>query len=279
MSELTESGTSKFVELDGVKIHYHDAGKGETLVLLHGGGPGASSWSNFKGNIDELSQKYRVIMMDQPGFGKSGRPIYEGERIGSFAARTLRNLLGHLDIDKAHLIGNSMGGHVSMKFAIDHPEMTGKLILMAPAIQINFLTPAPTEGAKHLFGYYRGTGPSPDKMRSFLHTLVYDQSMVTDELVQARYEISAEPSTVEWTKKMFASQDRFEPLWRELDKIPQQTLLLWGRDDRVVPFERGVFMVQALPNAELHVVSRCGHWVMIEHPKLFNRLCLEFLER
>lgn len=279
MSELTEANTSKFVELDGLKIHYHEAGKGPAVVLLHGGGPGASSWSNFKGNIEELSKKYRVIMMDQPGFGKSGRPIYEGEKLGAFAARALRNLLKHLGVEKAHLIGNSMGGHVSMKFAIDYPEVTGKLVLMAPAIQVTFLTPAPSEGSKHLFGYYRGTGPSPDKMRAFLNTLVYNQAMVTDELVKQRYEISAEPSTVEWTQKMFSSPGRFEELWRELDKVPQKTLLLWGRDDRVTPLERALFMVQQMPNAELHVVSKCGHWVMIEHPELFNRLCLEFLDR
>jgi len=279
VSELTESGTSKFADLDGLKIHYHEAGKGEAVVLLHGGGPGAASWSNFRGNIGELSKKYRVIMMDQPGFGKSDRALYEGERIGAFAARALSKLLKHLGIDKAHLIGNSMGGHVSMKFAIDYPERTGKLILMAPAVQVTFVTPAPSEGSKHLFGYYRGTGASPEKMRAFLSTLVYDQAMVTDELVQQRYEISAEPKTVEWTKKMFSNPGRFEELWRELDKIPQKTLLLWGRDDRVTPLERALFMVQSLPNAELHVVSKCGHWVMIEHPQLFNRLCLEFLDR
>ena len=205
MSEITEANTSKFADLDGLKIHYHDAGKGPAVVLLHGGGPGASSWSNFKGNIAELSKKYRVIMMDQPGFGKSGRPIYENEKLGAFAARALRNLLKHLGIEKAHLIGNSMGGHVSLKFAIDYPEATGKLVLMAPAIQVTFLTPAPSEGSKHLFGYYRGNGPTPDKMRAFLNTLVYNQAMVTDELVKQRYEISAEPSTVEWTQKMFSS--------------------------------------------------------------------------
>src|SRR5712675_1785555 len=136
VSELTESGTSKFADLDGLKIHYHDAGKGDAVVLLHGGGPGASSWSNFKGNIGELSKKYRVIMMDQPGFGKSGRPIYADEKLGSFAARSLRNLLKHLGIEKAHLIRNSRGGHGAMKFAIDYPEATGKLVLMAPAIQV-----------------------------------------------------------------------------------------------------------------------------------------------
>jgi len=118
------------------------------VVLLHGGGPGASSWSNFRGNIGELSKKYRVIMMDQPGFGKSDRAIYEGERIGAFAARALSKLLKHLGIDKAHLIGNSMGGHVSMKFAIDYPEQTVKLILMAACCAGNVRHPGAVGGLK-----------------------------------------------------------------------------------------------------------------------------------
>jgi len=84
--------------------------------------------------------------------------------------------------------------------------------------------------------------------------------MVTDELVQQRYEISAEPKTVEWTKKMFSNPAASRSCGARLDKIPQRTLLLWGRDDRVTPLERALFMVQTLPNAELHVVSKCGHW-------------------
>jgi pimeloyl-ACP methyl ester carboxylesterase len=188
MAELTEAGTSRTAKAGDTTLHYNEAGQGEALILLHGGGPGASGWSNFRGNIGPLSQHYRCLLVDMPGFGKSGKPYYN-EPQGAYNARALRDLLDTLKIQKAHFIGNSLGGHTALKFALDYPDRAGRLIAMAPASanMVTTTTPMPTEGIKLLQGYYRGTGPSPERLKAFIQTLVYDSSWVTDEILNERY--------------------------------------------------------------------------------------------
>ena len=276
MSGLTQEGTSRFVEVDGVRIHYHEAGEGPTAILLHGGGPGASGWSNFHGNIDAFSKNFRTVIVDMPGFGESDKPISE-EKLGAFNARYLVPMMDKLGIDKAHFVGNSMGGHVALKIAIDQPDRVDRMVLMAPALLVAFIAPNPTEGAKILRTYYHAPGPSRERMRQFLSTLVYDQSHLDEDIVEKRYQRSIEPDIQEWSKHMAPRPDRFEPLWPELSRIQHRSLLVWGRDDRVVPLDRALYMLHQMPNVRLHVIGKCGHWVMVEHPESFNRLCTDFL--
>ncbi len=278
MTELTEAGTSRTGRAGDITLHYNEAGKGDALIMLHGGGPGASGWSNFRGNIGPLSESFRVLLVDIPGFGKSDKPLYEGPQ-GAYSARAVRDLMDTLGIQKAHFIGNSLGGHISLRFALDYPDRAGRLILMAPATanMITSVTPTPTEGIKLLQGYYRPPGPSLDKLRAFIQMLVYDSSWLTDQIIKERYESSIEPSVVKWTREMLPRPGRLEPLWKDFDKIEHRTLLVWGRDDRVVPMEGGLFMMQRMKYATLHVMPRCGHWAMIEYPAEFNNLCANFL--
>ena len=278
MAELTEAGTSRTAKAGDITLHYNEAGQGEALILLHGGGPGASGWSNFRGNIGPLSQRYRVLLVDMPGFGKSGKPYYN-EPQGAYNARALRDLLDTLKIQKAHFIGNSLGGHSALKFALDYPDRAGRLIAMAPASanMVTTTTPMPTEGIKMLQGYYRGSGPSVERLKAFIQTLVYDSSWLTDEIIKERYECSIDPEIMKWSKEMGPRPGRIEPLWRDFDKIAHPTLLIWGRDDRVVPLDGALFMIHRMKNAQLHVFPQCGHWAMIEKPAEFNSLCLNFL--
>jgi pimeloyl-ACP methyl ester carboxylesterase len=278
MAELTEAGTSRTVKAGDTTLHYNEAGQGEALILLHGGGPGASGWSNFRTNIGPMSKHYRCLLVDMPGFGKSGKPFYD-EPQGAYNARALRDLLDTLKIDKAHFIGNSLGGHTALKFALDYPERAGRLIAMAPASanMVTTTTPMPTEGIRLLQGYYRGAGPSPERLKAFIQTLVYDSSWVTDQILKERYERSIDPEIMKWSKEMGPRPGRIEPLWRDFDKIVHPTLLIWGRDDRVVPLDGALFMIHRMKNARLHVFPQCGHWAMIEKPAEFNSLCLDFL--
>jgi pimeloyl-ACP methyl ester carboxylesterase len=278
MTELTEAGTSRTAKAGDTTLHYNEAGQGEALILLHGGGPGASGWSNFRTNIGAMSKHYRCLLVDMPGFGKSGKPYYN-EPQGAYNARALRDLLDTLKIQKAHFIGNSLGGHTALKFALDYPDRAGRLIAMAPASanMVTTTTPMPTEGIKLLQGYYRGTGPSPERLKAFIQTLVYDSSWVTDEILNERYARSTDPEIMKWAKEMGPKPGRIEPLWRDFDKIAHPTLLVWGRDDRVVPLDGALFMIHRMKNARLHVFPQCGHWAMIEKPAEFNSLCLDFL--
>ena len=278
MAELTEAGTSRTAKAGDTTLHYNEAGQGEALILLHGGGPGASGWSNFRTNIGPMSKHYRCLLVDMPGFGKSGKPYYN-EPQGAYNARALRDLLDTLKIQKAHFIGNSLGGHTALKFALDYPDRAGRLIAMAPASanMVTTTTPMPTEGIKLLQGYYRGTGPSPERLKAFIQTLVYDSSWVTDEILKERYARSTDPEIQKWATEMGPKPGRIEPLWRDFDKIAHPTLLIWGRDDRVVPLDGALFMIHRMKNARLHVFPQCGHWAMIEKPAEFNSLCLDFL--
>jgi pimeloyl-ACP methyl ester carboxylesterase len=278
MTELTEAGTSRTAKAGDITLHYNEAGQGEALILLHGGGPGASGWSNFRGNIGPLSQHYRVLLVDMPGFGKSAKPYYN-EPQGAYNARALRDLLDTLKIQKAHFIGNSLGGHSALKFALDYPDRAGRLIAMAPASanMVTTTTPMPTEGIKLLQGYYRGSGPSVERLKAFIQTLVYDSSWLTDDIIKERYECSIDPEIMKWSKEMGPRPGRIEPLWRDFDKITHPTLLIWGRDDRVVPLDGALFMIHRMKNARLHVFPQCGHWAMIEKQAEFNSLCLDFL--
>lgn len=277
---LTEASTAQHVEIDGTSINFHDAGSGEVLVMLHGGGPGASGWSNFKQNLPELTKHYRVLLIDQPGYGKSSKEIPVDEPRSQLAARMVIGVLDHLNIAKAHVLGNSFGGRTALLMAMKWPDRVNRLILMGPAGgSVNVLSPDPTEGMKLIHGFFAAPGPSVEKMRKLVTTFIYDASKVTDELIQERYEAAIEPGTRRFHEHFLSTPDAREPqLWKEIDKIPHRTLLVWGRDDRFNPMESGLFMLKRMQDARLHVFSRCGHWVQAEKTDEFNAVLDTFLK-
>ena len=273
MAIATEESTSKFAQAGGLKIHYNEVGTGEPLICLHGGGPGASGWSNYQRNVGPLSESFRVILPDLPGFGKSDKPEITGGRFAMYA-RTVRDLMDAIGIEKASFIGNSMGGGTSLKFAMDYPDRAERIVAMGPAGGVSLFQPMPTEGIRYLMNYYAPPGPSKEKMERFLRTIVYDQSLLNDELFEARYQSSIQPELLNAPQSRGA---QLEDIWKDLDRIPHKTLLIWGRDDRVVPMDGGIFMLQRLPDARLHIFSRCGHWAQWEKTEEFNALVKAFL--
>jgi len=276
-AELTFESTSRDAQVGSIKLHYQEAGSGTPVVMLHGGGPGASGWSNFARNIGAISQQYRTLLVDQPGFGRSDKPELSGALGETFAA-ILKDFLDVLNIKKAHFLGNSMGGLVATKLALMHPDRVDRLVLMGPAAGVSFVSPNPSEGRKMMVDYYTSP-PSRERLRAFLNTLMYDPSVLSEQEFEARYQMSQDSEAEEWYKKhMFAKGGLvMEDYWRDFEKVSHQTLLLWGRDDRVCPLDRGLFMLQRMPNARLFVIPRCGHWVQAEHSTLFNRVVLDFL--
>ena len=154
--EITFESTSRFADVRGhgpaMRLHYHEAGVGneQTVVLLHGGGPGASSWSNFGRNIAVLAQHFHVLAVDQPGYGHSDKHT-EHEQYNRYSATALLNLFDHLGIERAPLIGNSLGGGTAVRFALDNPKRAGRLVLIGPGgLSVNLFAPDPTEGVKLL---------------------------------------------------------------------------------------------------------------------------------
>jgi pimeloyl-ACP methyl ester carboxylesterase len=262
---------SKFAQAGNLRVHYVEEGRGEPVVCLHGAGPGASGWSNFRGNIGALSQHHRVILPDLPGFGQSDKPAIAEKPI-AFNARTLAAFLDALDIQKVSLVGNSAGGATSCRFAIDYPQRVNKIVLMGSAgAGLGTLSPQPPEGIRAMRAYF--DAPSKERMRALIQTFVFDASFLNDELLEERFRQSMDPGHLEFMKKRAALED----MSGEIPKIKAPTLLVWGADDRFVPVEVGLKFLRLIQGSELHVFSRAGHWVQVEHAGRFNRLVLDFL--
>lgn len=282
--QWTEAGTSKFVSIrEGdvdLSIHYNDTEAGdEVVVMLHGSGPGASGWANFNRNIQPLTDAgYRVILMDCPGWSKSDTIVNEGSR-SHLNARILKGLVDAVGLDKIHIIGNSMGGHSAVAFTLDYPEHVDKLILMGGGTGGGSLfTPMPAEGIKRIGKLYRE--PTMDNLKEMMDIFVYDTSNLTEELFQTRLDnILARKEHLEnFVASTKANPKQFPDVGHRLGEIKNETLIVWGRDDRFVPMDTGIRLVNGIQRSELHIFNRCGHWVQWEYADKFNRMVLDFLK-
>lgn len=282
--QWTEEGTSKFVSIrEGdadLNIHYNDTESGEeVVVMLHGSGPGASGWANFNRNIQPLTEAgYRVILMDSPGWSKSDAIVNDGSR-SHLNARVLKGLVDALDLNRIHIIGNSMGGHSAVAFALEYPEHVDKLILMGGGTGGGSLfTPMPAEGIKRIGKLYRD--PTMENLKEMMDIFVFDTSNLTEELFQTRLDnILARRDHLEnFVKSSQANPKQFPDVGHRLGEVANETLIVWGRDDRFVPMDTGIRLVNGLQRAELHIFNRCGHWVQWEYADKFNRMVLDFLK-
>lgn len=280
MTELLDfDATSRVLDGDW-PLHYHEHGSGPVLIMLHGSGPGVSGWSNFRGNLPVFAGSYRTIVMDMPGFGRSPQGTLD-RRYPHVAADGVLALMDRLGIEKAHFLGNSMGGVVTMQFALSHPERADRLVLMGPG-GVNVLGPPVSEGGKRLNEFL--AEPTRAAMVAWVDTMVAERSVVDDDLIDDRMRNALSPGAIESAREIFASltDRRFRedpPVWGLTHRIRHQTLITWGRDDRMVPFENGLLPWRRMPNAELHVFSKCGHWAQVERKADFERVVLEFLSR
>ena len=281
---MTTTRTEHTVTFGNRRIYVAEAGSGPAVVLLHGGGPGASGVTNYSRNIDALAQHYRVLVPDMPGYGRSSKGIDKSDPFGSLAD-AMRGMLDELSISTAHLIGNSYGGAAALRLALDTPGRVGKLVLMGPG-GIGTTRGLPTAGLNSLLAYYGGTGPSREKLAAFIRNyLVYEGDSVPDELIDLRYAASIDPEVVADPPLSRPSGPfALRTLWRmdltrdsRLASLQTPTLILWGRDDKVNRPAGGPMLQNIMPNAELVMTSRTGHWMQWERAELFNQLVDEFL--
>ena len=252
------------------------------LVMLHGGGPGASSWSNFGPALPGFAEEFRTILVDQPGFGASDKPPVVGNYY-RFASDAVVALLDELGIERVHLLGNSLGGGTAMRLALSHPDRVGRLIMMGPGgLSLNLFHADPTEGVQRLMDF--GANPSRETLRACISTMVVDQSLVTDELVEARFADATAPGAQDAMRSMgmsFWNPETAEDgmLWREAHRLRKHTLLTWGREDRVNPLDGAMAALKLIPKAQLHVFPNCGHWAQIEAAEEFREVATAFLAR
>jgi 4,5:9,10-diseco-3-hydroxy-5,9,17-trioxoandrosta-1(10),2-diene-4-oate hydrolase len=280
----TTNITERTVTVAGKPIFVAETGSGPAIVMLHGGGPGASGVSNYSRNIDALAENFRVIVPDMPGYGRSAKGVDQSDPFG-YLADMIRGLLDELGLVTAHLIGNSYGGATALRLALDTPHRVDKLVLMGPG-GIGTTRAVPTAGLKSLLSYYGGDGPSREKLEAFIRNyLVYDGASVPDDLIDLRYSASVDPEVVaDPPLRRPSGPTALRTLWRmdltrdtRLKHLRTPTLVLWGRDDKVNRPTGGLMLMNLMPNAELVMTSRTGHWMQWERAELFNRLVVEFL--
>ena len=259
-------------DANGIKTNYLEAGKGDPVVLIHGSGPGVTSYANWRVVLPALAENFRVLAPDMVGFGFTERPANIEYGLQTWADQVV-GLMDTLELPTAHMVGNSFGGAIALRIATQHPDRVGKLVLMG-----SMGVPFPiTEGLERVWGYE----PSFENMRKVLDVFAYSRDLVNDELAEVRYRGSIQPGFQEsfaamfpaprqrWVEAMCTPED-------DIRRLPHRTLIVHGREDQVIPVQTSLRLMELIDNADLSVFSHCGHWSMIERTEDFNRSVSEF---
>lgn len=282
--DLTHDATLRELETARGVLRYHEAGDGPPLLLLHGSGPGVTGWRNFGDNLPAFAPHFRCLVLELPGFGVS-EPTDRHPMAAALPA--VHDLIDGLGLDRVDVIGNSMGGIVGTRFAIAQPDRVGRLVTVG-GMGRNIFSPAPGEGIKLLVEFTED--PTRERLVQWLESMVFDPSVVTEELVEQRWAQATEPDTLASARRMYgrgvleaaakaAAASDEPPYWAMLHKIRARTLLTWGRDDRVSPVDMALLPMRTIPDVELHVFPNCGHWAMIEQKAAWESTVLAFLLR
>ncbi|MBM3688356.1 MAG: alpha/beta fold hydrolase [Actinobacteria bacterium] len=273
MTHSPEIGTT--IEAAGLATNVHDTladpGAG-TVLLIHGSGPGVSAYANWRLNIPALRDHFRVIAPDIVGFGFTEHDC-ERYNLRDWTNHVVA-VLDALRIDQAHVVGNSFGGSLALAMAIHHPSRVRRLGLMGSVGAAFDITP----GLDAVWGYE----PSVEAMRALLEIFTYSPSPQVDELAELRYRASIRPGVWEAFSAMFPAprQGALDALTHadgDIAGIAAPTMIFHGREDRVIPLATSLRLLELIPDAQLHVFGRCGHWTQIEHADEFNRILIDFL--
>jgi pimeloyl-ACP methyl ester carboxylesterase len=273
MADVQRPEVGATADAGGIKTNYLEAGEGEHVVLIHGSGPGVTAYANWRTVLPALADNFHVVAPDMVGFGYSERPSDATYNLQTWADQVV-SLMDNLDMDRASLVGNSFGGAIAMRIAAQHPERVRKLVLMG-SMGVDFPI---TEGLDRVWGYT----PSFDNMRRVLDVFAYSRELINDELAEVRYRSSMQPGFQESYGSMFpAPRQRWVEAMTtpedEIRALPHETLIVHGREDKVIPVATSLRLMELIDRADLHVFARCGHWTQIERSADFNRLVREFL--
>jgi 2-hydroxymuconate-semialdehyde hydrolase len=257
----------------GIETNYHDVGSGAPALLIHGSGPGVTAWANWRLVLPELARTCRVIAPDMVGFGYTERPAGIEYGVDGWVDHAI-GLLDALGIEQTDLVGNSFGGAIALALAIRHPQRVRRLVLMG-SVGVPFEITAELDA---VWGYE----PSLAAMRGLLDIFAHDRSLVNDELAELRYQASIRPGFQESFSTMFPAPrqrwvDAMASAEADIRAIRHKTLVVHGRDDKVIPLSNSLTLNRWIDDSQLHVFGRCGHWVQIEHNREFNQLVSNFL--
>mgnify|MGYP000577898591 CR=1 FL=1 len=260
------------INTGGYNTNYHDIGEGEVVLFIHGSGPGVSAYANWRLAMPTLAENFRVIAPDMAGFGYTQR-IEDTTYDMDVWVKQAIDLMDALNIEKFNIVGNSFGGALALALTINYPERFNKIVLMG-AVGVYFDL---TYGLDKAWGYT----PSIENMKELLDIFAYDRSIVTDDLAKMRYEASIRTGFQESFSSMFPSprQDGVDSMQsdeNEIRKIDKETLIIHGREDKVIPVQNSIRLNQLIKKSQLHIFGECGHWSQIEHNARFNKLLFDF---
>jgi 2-hydroxy-6-oxonona-2,4-dienedioate hydrolase len=284
MTELSYESTLRELKTDDGILRYHEAGDGPPLVMLHGSGPGVTGWRNYRGNLARFAEHFRCLVLEFPGFGVSDNTDLHPMQA---AAPAVAGFVDGLGLEKVDVIGNSMGGIVGAQYAMSEPDRVRRLVTIG-GVGRNVFSPAPSEGIKLLMEFT--DDPTRERLIAWLHSMVFDPAMITEELIEERWALATDPETLASARRMYSSAAMAAnakaaaaaatpPYWSMLHRITAETLITWGRDDRVSPVDMALLPMRTIGEVELHVFPNCGHWVMIEQKVAWESAVLAFLTR
>ncbi|CAI9000796.1 4,5:9,10-diseco-3-hydroxy-5,9, 17-trioxoandrosta-1(10),2-diene-4-oate hydrolase [Pseudomonas serbica] len=257
---------------NGLRLHYLDEGAGPVVLWLHGSGPGASGFSNFKGNYPQLvAAGYRNIVLDLPGFGRSDKPEDVQYNL-EFFVDCVAAFLESVGVRRCTLLGNSLGGAIALGLALRLPQLAQSLILLAPGGVEERETYFKMEGIVRMVSLFSAGPIGMEEMRSMMSLQLFDASILPESLLQERVAVA-----VTQPKNLFSTM-MVPNMEARLGEIQCPILGFWGSNDHFNPISGAQRIIDGTPNARFIVLNRCGHWVQVEHRELFNRSCIEFLQ-
>ena len=276
-TKISKEETDRFTEVNGVKIHYNEAGTGPALFTFHGGGPGASAWGNTRHVLPQLSEHFRCILMDLPAYGESDKTMKLGdEPLDVNWAKCVIGLMDQLGIDKAHLYTSSQSGAMSIRMGLDYPDRVGKIIFQSSGVGGGPLMfgASPPEGIKSLAKY--ANDPTRDNMKYMMQLFIPKAELCTDEMIDGRFNSAQREGHLEARREFSASKN--SDLSGRIKELKTPVLIVWGHQDYMVPVEGAFKALAQIPNARLHIWGGgAGHFVAYEYPDEFSRLVIDFL--
>ncbi|WP_026942025.1 alpha/beta fold hydrolase [Hellea balneolensis] len=274
MSAQNGPPEGRYVQAGPIRMHYLEYGdeNAPVVVFLHGSGPGNSAWANFHLNKDTFANAgYRVLMPDMIGFGYTDKPLNQGDYTLQLFCDTLMAGLEEMGVQKCSFVGNSLGGGVAIQIALDNPDFVEKLILMGPGCLEEQGAYWTMPGIAKMMEANKA-GMSKEIQGDLMRLFTYDPKHVTQELIDMRWAVAQDqPKEVLTTMKT-------PELGSRMSELTCPILTFWGANDEFMPPQGKEKCLKANEQSRLIEVNACGHWVMIEHARMFNAASIDFLK-